>query len=50
MRFLMFGTGVVGQMYGGFLHRAGHDVTFLTRPAKLHAFKEKGISLVPEKN
>lgn len=48
MRFLIFGTGVVGQMYGGFLHRAGHEVTFLTRPEKLPGFEERGISLVPE--
>ena len=50
MRFLMFGTGAVGQMYGGFLHQAGHDVTFLTRPERLADFEEKGITVVPEED
>ncbi len=50
MRFLIFGTGCVGQVYGGFLHRAGHDVTFLARPEQRMELEEKGISLVAESN
>ena len=50
MRFLIFGTGAVGQLYGGFLHRAGHDITFLTRPERLAGLQERGIRLLPEKD
>ena len=48
MRFLILGAGAVGQLYGGFLHRAGHNVTFLTRPERLAEFQERGMTLVPE--
>jgi 2-dehydropantoate 2-reductase len=45
MRFLVVGAGVVGQVYAGRLHQAGHDVTLLARPRRASVLAEDGIRL-----
>lgn len=47
LRFFIMGTGVVGQYFGAKLHRAGHEVTFLTRPESLDRYRRDGIALEP---
>lgn len=49
LRILIIGTGIVGQIYGALLHRAGHRVTFLTRERALARFEERPIRLEPKK-
>lgn len=48
-RILIFGTGVVGQVFGGLLHRAGHLVTFYTRPDRVTPLRERGVRLLLRK-
>ena len=49
-RILILGTGVVGQIFGGMLHRAGHLVTFFTRPDRVDTLRTEGIRLMLRKN
>jgi ketopantoate reductase len=44
---LVLGSGVIGQVLGGTLQRAGHKVTFYTRPDYLDRFREEGLVLHP---
>lgn len=44
MKILVFGTGVIGTIYGYVLARAGNDVTHYVRPSKQRDFAE-GIEL-----
>lgn len=44
-RILIVGSGVVGKVLGGRLHRAGHQVTFLARQHQVKALQENGIRL-----
>ena len=39
----MLGAGAVGGYFGGRLAAAGADVTFLVRPARAAALKERGL-------
>lgn len=48
-RILVLGTGVVGQIFGGMLHRAGHLVSFFTRPERVDALRTQGIRLMLRK-
>lgn len=45
MRVLIYGAGVVGQIYGGRLTQAGHEVTLLARGRTLEALTVRGVSL-----
>jgi 2-dehydropantoate 2-reductase len=43
IRILVLGAGAVGGYFGGRLAEAGADVTFLVRPARAAALKERGL-------
>ncbi|MDO9206593.1 ketopantoate reductase family protein [Methylotenera sp.] len=43
MRILILGAGGVGGYFGARIHRAGGDVTFLVRPARVRNLKENGL-------
>lgn len=45
MRILVFGAGAVGSVLGGFLAKAGHDVTLLGRPWHLDAIRQQGLTI-----
>lgn len=44
-RILIAGAGALGSLYGGFLRRAGHDVTLLGRAPHLAAIRARGLSI-----
>jgi len=46
MRVLIYGAGVIGQIYAGRLHEAGHDVTVLARHQTLERLSGEGVVLV----
>ena len=48
MKISVMGAGAVGSYYGAMLAQAGHDVTFIGRPAQVAALREHG--LLVEKN
>ena len=43
MRYLVVGAGALGGYFGGRLLEAGHDVTFLLRPARAQALQATGL-------
>lgn len=43
MRFLVVGAGAIGGYFGGRLVEAGHDVTFLVRPARAERLASTGL-------
>ena len=43
MRYLVVGAGALGGYFGGRLLDAGHDVTFLLRPARARALQASGL-------
>lgn len=45
MRVLIYGAGVIGQIYAGRLHEAGHEVTVLARGRTLETLARDGIAL-----
>jgi 2-dehydropantoate 2-reductase len=45
VRILIAGAGALGSMFGGFLRRAGHDVTLLGRRAHLEAIRADGLAI-----
>jgi 2-dehydropantoate 2-reductase len=45
MRVLIYGAGVIGQIYAGRLHEAGHEVTVLARHRTCEALARGGIAL-----
>ena len=45
MQVAVIGAGAVGCYYGGLLLRAGHDVTFIGRPAHVDAINAHGLLL-----
>ena len=45
MRVAIFGTGGLGAFFGGFLARAGRDVTFIARGSNLDALCRRGLTL-----
>jgi 2-dehydropantoate 2-reductase len=45
MRVLIYGAGVIGQIYAGRLHEAGHEVTVLARGQTLETLARDGITL-----
>ena len=46
MRVLVVGAGGTGGYYGGRLFEAGRDVSFLVRPARAAALRERGLQIV----
>jgi 2-dehydropantoate 2-reductase len=46
VRILVVGAGSTGGYFGGRLAQAGRDVTFLVRPARAAALREKGLRIV----
>ena len=46
MRILIVGAGATGGYYGGRLHQAGRDVSFLVRPARAATLREHGLQIV----
>lgn len=45
MKFLVIGAGGTGGCIGGYLARAGEDVTFIARGKHLEAMKEQGLQV-----
>jgi 2-dehydropantoate 2-reductase len=45
MRILIYGAGVQGSVYGCFLTRAGHDVSFIARGSRAAQLREGGLVL-----
>jgi 2-dehydropantoate 2-reductase len=45
MRVLVYGSGVIGQIYGGRLALAGHDVTLLARGPAADSLAAEGVTL-----
>jgi 2-dehydropantoate 2-reductase len=45
MRIVIYGSGGVGGNFGGYMARAGLDVTFIARGEHLRAMKERGLEL-----
>lgn len=48
LRILVFGAGVVGQVYGGRLCAAGHDVALLARGAEAERLAAEGVTLASD--
>ncbi|MFF0750588.1 ketopantoate reductase family protein [Streptomyces sp. NPDC004267] len=48
MKILVVGAGATGGYFGAMLARAGQDVTFLVRPARAAALRERGLRVVGE--
>lgn len=46
MKFVMFGAGGVGAVFGARLARAGHEVAFVARGRHLAAMREHGLKVV----
>jgi 2-dehydropantoate 2-reductase len=44
-RVLVFGAGIIGQVYGGRLAQAGHDVTLLAHGETLEMLRDRGVAL-----
>lgn len=45
MRVLIVGAGAIGSVVGGFLAKAGHDVTLLGRPWHLDVVRQRGLGI-----
>ncbi len=45
MNIAIMAAGGLGSYYGALLARDGHDVTFITRGAHLHAIRENGLTI-----
>lgn len=51
MRYVIYGTGAIGGVVAGQLHRAGHDVVAIARGAQLEAISRHGLRLkTPEES
>ena len=50
MKILIFGAGAIGGYFGGRLHQAGADVTFLVRPARAQHIATHGLMLESPKD
>lgn len=42
-RFLIYGAGAIGSVFGGMLARAGHQVSLVGRNAHMEAVRERGL-------
>lgn len=45
MRILVIGAGSIGGYFGGRLHDAGRDVTFLVREGRAKILREEGLKI-----
>ena len=45
MRILVLGAGAIGSVLGGFLAKAGHEVTLLGRPPHMEAIRKSGLRI-----
>ena len=45
MKVLIYGAGVIGQIFGGRLAQAGHDVSLLARGDQARSLAEHGLTL-----
>ncbi|MGQ9661493.1 MAG: ketopantoate reductase family protein [Kiritimatiellia bacterium] len=45
MKFVVMGAGAIGSAFGGFLRRAGHDVTLIGRKHHLDAIEARGLRI-----
>lgn len=45
MRILVFGAGAIGSVFGGFLAKAGHEVTLLGRAWHLDVIRQHGLRI-----
>lgn len=45
MRIMVIGAGVIGQVYGGRLAAAGHDVVLVARGQRAEDLRQRGVSL-----
>ena len=50
MKISVMGAGAVGSYYGAMLVQAGHDVTFIGRPAQVAALREQGLLVEKDGN
>src|SRR5437870_3215254 len=46
MRILVVGAGAIGGYFGGRLHEAGRDITFLVRPQRAKELAQSGLVIV----
>ena len=46
MRILVLGAGGIGGYFGGRIHDAGGDVTFLVRPGRAEQLRQNGLQIV----
>lgn len=46
MRFIIYGTGAIGGVIGGYLAHTKHDVIFMGRPGQVNAINKTGLHLV----
>ena len=45
MKILIFGAGAIGSVIGGFLAKAGHNVSFLGRPWHMEKISRDGLKI-----
>jgi 2-dehydropantoate 2-reductase len=45
MRFLVMGAGAIGSVFGGFLAKAGEDVTLVGREPHIAAIRQRGLKI-----
>lgn len=46
MKIVFIGAGAIGGYYGGQLAKAGHDITYVVRPATREIIDEEGLTLI----
>src|SRR5690625_6758969 len=46
MKIVFIGAGAIGGYYGGQLAKAGHDITYVVRPATRKVIDEGGLTLI----
>lgn len=49
LRFAILGAGAIGSVYGGYLSRAGHEVTLLARGEQYDALSSRGLRVLTSK-
>ena len=45
MRWCILGAGGLGSVIGGYLAKAGEEVTLIGRPAHMQAIRERGLRI-----
>ena len=44
-KILIFGSGVIGSIYGGLLAKSGQDITMLARDSRFEFLKTNGLQI-----